>query len=76
MRWKPKEKSWDWRECLTKDEAKVIAASDKAIQAIEKAREAHTKKYGLIRMQIVNRAIQRTKYRHTRPPAETAEGRR
>lgn len=53
---------WDWRSQLTRDESLIISASDKAMDDIDRARDAYTKKFGRDRMMIVNRAIQRAKH--------------
>lgn len=53
--WEPRKKKWNWRAYLTDDERKIIAASDEAKakwQALNKER-----------LFIVNRAINRCKYR-------------
>lgn len=67
MAWKPREKKWDWRAVLTKEEAAIISASDKARKAIDKAQLEYAEKFQRDRMIIVNRAIQRAKYRSPRP---------
>jgi len=54
--------SWDWRSNLTKEEADLIAASDKAMEEIDRAREEYSKIFGRDRAMIVNRAIQRAKH--------------
>lgn len=70
MAWKPREKMHDWRAYLTPQEAQIIAASDKAKKALQKAQLEYNEKFQRDRMIIVNRAIQRAKYDYAPRPHE------
>jgi hypothetical protein len=62
MGWKPRDRMWNWRACLTADEKQVIAESDAALVVIQKLRAKYNKDMASARQLIVNRAIHRAKY--------------
>lgn len=53
-RYRQTEPKWPWRDYLTPEEAKTLAAADRAKKRWEKLNQA--------RAAITNRAIQRAKY--------------
>lgn len=64
--WQSRRARWNWRAFLTAEERATIERSDAALLRLEKARERYNERYGVDRAAIVNRAIQRAKFKASR----------
>jgi hypothetical protein len=62
MTWVTKRGKWNWRSFLTPEEGAFMREADAEAKKIAEAQSAYQKKYGLRRMQTVNRAIHRAKH--------------
>ena len=62
MTWTSKRGKWNWRAFLTPEETAFMREADAAAKLVAKAQSDWNKKFGLERLQTVNRAIQRAKY--------------
>lgn len=64
--WEPQPDKWNWRAFLTADEAKIIKAADDDRASIARLEADYQRRHAPKRQKIVNRAIHRAKYEHSK----------